>query len=257
MSAAAAVVGRFGVHGDATTSGEVTQVIGRCYTGPIRIGDAFRSAQSPGGERVAVALTVVAMDSYGHALDEIQEGLTARLTLRGTGADHLADETVLSTAGSRSLYFSYSQFMVFDRSVELPGCDWTESHVRQGFARREQNVSFSTLDEFGTADLVVHLGPYVSASRHQRVIEVPLQVSSGKVVVCGPEESGAEEHVVSVESGPYRLVAAQALVTEGLEAIDLYLEALTAPITRSRILVADRALQPPDPLLETVEVASP
>jgi len=93
----AAAVGQFGVHGDVAISGEVMQVIGRCYTGPIRIGDVFRSAQAPSGERVLVALTVVAMDAYGHALDEIQEGLTARLTLRGTGAEHLADETVLST----------------------------------------------------------------------------------------------------------------------------------------------------------------
>jgi hypothetical protein len=56
---------------------------------------------------------------------------------------------------SPRLYFSYSQFMVFDESVRLPGCEWTDEHSAQGFARWESTVNFSTLLEFGEADVVV------------------------------------------------------------------------------------------------------
>jgi hypothetical protein len=156
---------------------------------------------------------------------------------------------------SASFYFSYSQFLVYDRSVELPGCAWTDDHTRQGFARREQNVSFGTLDEFGTADLIVNLGPYAPARAYQRVIEVPLHVPSGRVLICGPEDSDAEARAVDVEPGHYRLVAAQALVADERETIDLFFEKVTPPSARSRILRADEELHPPDPLLETVDVA--
>ena len=92
----AGVAGQFGVH-EVAIGADVTRVTGRCYTGPLRTGDVFRGAQASSGEHAAVALTIVAIECYGHLMDEIQEGLTARLTLRGTGAEDLAAETVLST----------------------------------------------------------------------------------------------------------------------------------------------------------------
>jgi len=158
------------------------------------------------------------------------------------------------TALSPRLYFSYSQFMVYDGSVQLPGCDWTEEHTAQGFARRESVVNFNTLLEFGYADVVVNREAYELQQGYQRVIAVPFRVTSGKVVVDGPEET-AVERSVSLPPGQYRLVAAQHITGEEEEAIDLYFEPLTKALERSTILVADHALNPPTPLIETAKIA--
>jgi hypothetical protein len=159
-----------------------------------------------------------------------------------------------SAVFSAKIYFSYSQFLVFDKSVKLPGCAWTEGHFRQGFARREMNVCFGTPLEFGYADIAVHLGPYKRKDEHQRVIEVPIEVSSGEVEVAGPEEI-EHKNVVKLAKGSYRLVAAQAVTDDDNEMVDLYFEKLSEPITESRIIVCDNALHPPSLLLESVEVA--
>lgn len=152
------------------------------------------------------------------------------------------------------VYFSYSQLCVFDKSVALPGCAWTETHFRQGFARREANVCFGTLLEFGHAELAVRVGPYEATGEHERVIEVPFEVSSGEIVIAGPEEV-ENEYVVKLAPGHYRLVAAQTVTAEDREAIDLYFEKLANPLIHSRIIVTDDTLAPPDPLVETVDVA--
>ncbi len=163
----------------------------------------------------------------------------------------MMDEPAIYAA---TIYFSYSQFFVLDRSVELPGCDWTDEHVAQGFARRPSTVSFATMLEFGHADLKVYFAPYEARDHHERVIEVPIEVSSGKVEIGGPEES-SNRTIVKLPDGHYRLVAAQTVTADDREDIDLSFERLTAPLARSRILVADDALEPPDPLVETAEVA--
>jgi hypothetical protein len=72
---------------------------------------------------------------------------------------------------SSRFHFSYSQFLVYDASVRLPGCDWTDEHSAQGFARRESTVNFSTLLEFGLADVAVIHGAYRPTEEYERVIE--------------------------------------------------------------------------------------
>jgi hypothetical protein len=155
---------------------------------------------------------------------------------------------------SATIYFSYSQFQVFDRSVKLPGCAWTEMHYKQGFARRASNVSFGTMLEFGHGDVAVYFGSYEGKDLHERVIEVPIEVSSGEVIISGPEEY-PNEHVVKMPQGHYRLVAAQMVTGADREAIDLYFEKLAQPLAKSRIVAADDALSPPTALLETADVA--
>src|SRR5687767_8053104 len=86
------------------------------------------------------------------------------------------------------LYFSYSQFMIYDLSEQLPGCDWTEHHSAQGFARRASTVCFATLLEFGHAEIHVTVGSYEARREYKRVISVPFLSVSGKVSVEGPEE---------------------------------------------------------------------
>src|SRR5579864_7712421 len=87
------------------------------------------------------------------------------------------------------LYFSYSQFMVYDKSVRFPGCAWTDTHSAQGFARRGSTVNFNTPLEFGHADVTVNHATYQPHEEYVRVISVPFLVTSGRVIVDGPEET--------------------------------------------------------------------
>jgi hypothetical protein len=152
------------------------------------------------------------------------------------------------------MYFSYGQFMIYDKDVALPGCAWTDQHSDQGFARRESVVSFGTLLDFGYADVVAHLGAYQPAEEYERVIAVPFRVTSGEVIVEGPEET-APERTFALPPGHYRVVAAQYALSDDEETIDLSFEPVEAPLGRSTVLVADDNLNPPTPLVETAEVA--
>ena len=161
--------------------------------------------------------------------------------------------TTKSTLSPR-LYFSYGQFMIYDRDVELPGCDWTEEHTAQGFARRQSVVNFNSLLEFGHADLTVSSEPYQPRREYERVIAVPFLVTSGIVIVEGPEETAVERNI-KLQPGTYRLVAAQYVTTGDQETIDLYFEPVTPAVRHSVILLADEGLNPPDPLIETAQIA--
>src|ERR1051325_3159 len=86
------------------------------------------------------------------------------------------------------IYFSYHQFFIFDKSVRLPGCDWTDDHFAQGFARRESNVCFASILEYGHADVSITLGRYERRDDYQRVIAVPFLVKAGEIRIIGPEE---------------------------------------------------------------------
>jgi hypothetical protein len=152
------------------------------------------------------------------------------------------------------LYFSYSQFMVFDQSELLPGCDWSEAHSDQGFARRESTVCFGTLLEFGHAVVAVTLGGYLPDDDYVRVIEVPFRCVSGKVIIEGPEETDVNR-VFDMPCGDYRLTAAQVLIGNDEEQIDLFFEALAEPLGQSFIIIADEMLNPPELLIETSSIA--
>jgi hypothetical protein len=152
------------------------------------------------------------------------------------------------------LYFSYNQFLIYDESVELPGCDWTDKHVAQGFARRDSIISFGTLLEFGYADATLFSGEFQAHRDYQRVIAVPFLVTSGRVIVCGPEELNAQRQRFNFSPGSYRVVGAQRASGGEEETIDLFFEPLREPLPRSTILVADVALNPPATLLETADV---
>jgi hypothetical protein len=153
-----------------------------------------------------------------------------------------------------NLYFSYSQFMVYDQSVALPGCDWSEKHSAQGFARCESTVNFNTILDFGHAEVTIIVGPFQSNGEYERVIGVPFLVTSGTIIVDGPEEMEVER-TFSLPSSNYWLVAAQRVLGEDQEKIDLFFEQVNKPVKCSRIIVADNLLNPQLPLLETAEVA--
>lgn len=144
--------------------------------------------------------------------------------------------------------------MVYDQNVRLPGCDWTERHTAQGFARRESTVNFNTPLEFGYADVAVSQSAYEPREEYKRVIAVPFCVTSGTVIVEGPEETKPERNF-ALRVGNYRLVAAQRVIGDEEEAIDLFFEPLAKPLERSAILVADEALNPLTTLIETAGIA--
>jgi hypothetical protein len=147
------------------------------------------------------------------------------------------------------MYFSYGQFLVYDKSIETPECDWTKQHYKQGFARRESNVCFATILEFGHADVSICSGRYEKLDRYERVIAVPFLIRSGKIIVVGPEELEVERGF-DILTGHYRLIAAQSVMADESEVIDLFFEPVAAPSQFSEILLADEELDPPTVLLE-------
>jgi hypothetical protein len=159
----------------------------------------------------------------------------------------------MKTILSPRLYFSYSQFMIYDQDVKLPGCSWTDEHSAQGFARRDSTVNFNTPLEFGYANVTVSHDIYEPRKEYERVIAVPFLVTSGLVIVEGPEET--TERNIKLPPGNYRLVAAQHITGVEEEAIDLFFELLTKPLERSEVLIADEALNPSVPLIELAGVA--
>lgn len=85
---------KFGVHGVELMAGGGI-VIGRCFEGPINIGDGFSACHSydafppeepPRYQFIAhVDLEVVKIEAYGFALESLDSGMTARIVLRGAG----------------------------------------------------------------------------------------------------------------------------------------------------------------------------
>lgn len=152
------------------------------------------------------------------------------------------------------LSFSYSQFFIFDHEVTEPGLEWTDKHVRQGFARRPQVISIGTLLEYGVAKASLICGTFDVFSGYHRVLAIPLRIKSGAVSIAGPEESDLNRHYV-VEPGNYRVTVAQSVLGDDLEKIVILLEKTKALHQTSEILVADGGLNPILPLLETAKKA--
>jgi hypothetical protein len=152
------------------------------------------------------------------------------------------------------MYFSYDQFMVYDSAIRAPGCVWTDAHVMQGFAKRESTVCFGTLLEFGFADVSWIEGPYDGNQDYERVVSVPFVAVTGEIAVDGPDEIKIER-LLHLPVGNYQIVAAQRVLNEEEEVIDLFIDRLKEPISTSRVLVADALLSPPRHLLESAETA--
>lgn len=144
--------------------------------------------------------------------------------------------------------------MVFDAEIRLPACMWTEEHTAQGFARRDSNVCFATLLEFGRARVRCGIQEFTLHPRYTRAILVPFRVTSGVVSIAGPEETGAER-TFPVPVGEYGLVAAQAILSDGLESIDLFFTPRNGALRGSKILIKDSALSATDVLVESATTA--
>ncbi len=72
------------LRGDPAVSGADVRVAGRCYSGPVRLGDVFTQVATA-DDRRETALRVDQVLIYGGPSDELDPGLTAEIALSGPG----------------------------------------------------------------------------------------------------------------------------------------------------------------------------
>jgi hypothetical protein len=166
------------------------------------------------------------------------------------GTERQKDTSVVLT-GDPQIRYTYGQFLVFDSSQEAPGCQWDDRHWNQGFSKRESIVSFSTLERSGKGKLLV-----VNSAEKQkgviRAIRTSIYVPSGKLCIEGVDEFPISRYV-SLVPGIYRITASQGREANGQLLIFISVIPSTE-IEPSEVIVADDALDPHIPLLETSEV---
>ncbi len=76
----------FGVHGATDRSDGHVEVVGRCYRGWLGLATVFTERHPADGAADPVLLEVVRIEAYGHLLESLDEGMTARLVLAGDGS---------------------------------------------------------------------------------------------------------------------------------------------------------------------------
>jgi hypothetical protein len=86
------------LRGDPVASVDNVRLAGRCYSGPIRLGDVFTVVVTADGEH-EVALRVDRGLVYGRLLDEVHEGTSAEITLSGSGAEYVIARVLLRGGG--------------------------------------------------------------------------------------------------------------------------------------------------------------
>jgi hypothetical protein len=133
------------------------------------------------------------------------------------------------------LWFTYGQFLVYDKTAESLRGPWIEECDK--FFRADSVVSFMTILELGTASVFIRLGKFEASDQYQRAISVPFHAKSREVVIQGPEEDWNLGRTISVEPGSYRLTAAQYVIDDDHEGITIAFERLLEPLERSEILV--------------------
>jgi|694.fasta_scaffold35974_6 hypothetical protein len=150
--------------------------------------------------------------------------------------------------------YSFGSIHILDSGVELPEIGWSEAHERQGFSRGSGCIQIATFTQFGTAQLVLKLGPSTESAGFERIIEIPMDVRSNKIEVFSADCADSPE-IINVEPGHYRVVVAQQLLDKneigaGLERIEISFEKLVSALSVSRIIRCDAELNPPTELLE-------
>ncbi|MDF2648872.1 MAG: competence protein [Paenibacillus sp.] len=83
----------------------------------------------------------------------------------------------------QELLVSYSQIAVYNKNMENPFSNWTEHHIKQGFAWREGTVSFCTLDDV-MSEIEVSIEVKVSQIEESiRSIVVPFEVKTEGITI--------------------------------------------------------------------------
>lgn len=148
------------------------------------------------------------------------------------------------------LYFSYAQFLIFDTTMRDAAIDWGDDHAAQGFVQSRSIAAIGTLLSHGVARTRVFGQEPSDLQQYDRVIALPLELTSDRVSFTDPEALPAEAMTIEMAPGHYRLIIAQRLEDEGRrESIDVFFDKLAVPLPHGSILVVDGALAPPDPLV--------
>lgn len=160
----------------------------------------------------------------------------------------------MSGLSDENFEYSFGSLFITLPKATFGRGSWTDLHARQGFSRGPGTIQLSTLTQFGSAKLTVHLQDYNEQSKFERVIEIPFEIPKGKLEI-GSIERVDDPLVIEVEPGYYKVVVAQSLLAEdesgaGRELIDIYLGKLEYPIIKSKILVCDAGLDPLEALVE-------
>ena len=97
----------------------------------------------------------------------------------------------------------YSQIAVLDTAITNLFNDWTDRHVKQGFAWREGSVSFATLEGGGKhqVEVVVTSEDVELSPEAARIIQVPFKSTSGTIEIA----SISDEASVDLPAGMYSL----------------------------------------------------
>ncbi|WP_125728700.1 hypothetical protein [Kibdelosporangium aridum] len=74
--------------GGPVADGNGVRITGRCYKGPIRVGDFFTEARGGGG-KFDVALKVNAVVYHGEFFNEMVKGQSAEIVLTGNGFERV------------------------------------------------------------------------------------------------------------------------------------------------------------------------
>ena len=138
---------------------------------------------------------------------------------------------------------SYGQVSVFWAILANPFNDWSEAHVRQGFAWRPGSVSFKTLDD-GPMDVSVTIGASAVSADASRVIRVPFTIEKpGDLEVA----TIGGTWPLKIEPGEYALTFEHGLSSSNLWCHFIFHRVRHA--IAAAILVADAELAPPPALL--------
>lgn len=151
------------------------------------------------------------------------------------------------------LYFSFAQFSIFDKSLDTPSLEWSDQHSAQGFVRGTGIIAVGTILSHGVAPAAVYLEsvPPHDLEVYDRVIAIPLDVSSGHLALSNPDALPEEAVELDVPSGHYRVFVAQRVENERRrESIDIFLVKGPSLESNSEIVVGDALLAPVYPLLE-------
>ena len=135
--------------------------------------------------------------------------------------------------------FSYCQLLVADVDGEFSGEGWRTGHVERGVTLGRSLISFGF--EGGEGDLKVRLwwGPYMERAAYDRAIMAPLEMVTGKLTVCPPDEFPGEFHL-KIGKGHYAVTAA---VRAGETEVDLFLEPRIQPLTAPALLIGNDQLR--------------
>lgn len=144
------------------------------------------------------------------------------------------------------LEISYSQIAIFIKGTKFPFNDWTDIHVKQGFAWRSESVCFGSLLNDGKCMVNVSIQKSVKVLEGSiRTIVVPFHISEHKIEVA----SITQGECIQMPKGLYELVF-NVIPKSNENDYDIYDIAFVETSTPiERILLADDMLNPPDKLL--------